>query len=121
TPVSPNGYYDKNGAQDIFCWNFVSGNTSLESRDSNNAIIGLPSRSENGQQRVSGPTAAPFENPAASYYGNYVMFETSNPLVDLDVAGATFPDLLGNVLRAGDMARGDAALHQVYLRYIGPR
>ena len=108
--------------QDVFFWNFVSGNTSLESRDSNNSIVGLPSRADLGSpQRVSGPTAAPFENPAASYYGNYVLFETSNPLVDLDVAGATFPDLLGNVLRAGDMASSDAALHQVYLRYIGPR
>jgi hypothetical protein len=119
-PVSPNGYYDKNGVQDVFFWNFVSGNTSLESRDSNNAIVGLPERST-GQARASGPSAAPFENPAASYYGNYVMFETSNPLVDLDVAGSAFPDLLGNALKAGDMARGDAALHQVYLRYIGPR
>jgi len=41
--------------------------------------------------------------------------------VDLDVAGQVFPDLLGDSLKAGDMARGDAALHQVYLRYIGPR
>ena len=121
-PVSSGGYYDKNGVQDVFFWNFVSGNTSLESRDSNNSIVGLPSRADLGSpQRVSGPTAAPFLNPAASYYGNYVLFETSNPLVDLDVAGATFPDLLGNVLRAGDMARSNAALHQVYLRYIGPR
>jgi len=47
-PVTSGGYYDKNGVQDVFFWNFVSGNTSLESRDSNNAIVGLPSRSENG-------------------------------------------------------------------------
>src|SRR5207247_612395 len=63
-PVSPNGYYDKNGVQDVFFWNFVSGNTSLESRDSNNAIVGLPDRSNGAQQRVSVPSAAPFENPA---------------------------------------------------------
>jgi len=119
-PVTSNGYYDKNGVQDVFFWNFVSGNTSLESRDSNNAIVGLPERSSGAAARAASPSA-PFENPAASYYGNYLMFETSNPLVDLDVAGAAFPDLLGNALRAGDLARQDVALHQVYLRYIGPR
>jgi hypothetical protein len=121
-PVTAGGYYDKNGVQDVFFWNFVSGNTSLESRDSNNAIVGLPSRVDPlSSQRVTGPTAAPFLNPVTSYYGNYVLFETSNPLVDLDVAGAAFPDLLGNNLKAGDMAQSDGALHQVYLRYIGPR
>ena len=120
-PVTANGYYDRNGVQDVFFWNFVSGNTSLESRDSNNGIVGLPDRSANGQRRAGAPTASDFQNPAGSYYGNYVLFETSNPLVDIDVAGQVFPDLLGDIVKAGDMARSDAALHQVYLRYIGPR
>jgi hypothetical protein len=121
-PVSANGYWDKNGVQDVFFWNFVSGNTSLESRDSNNSVVGLPDRQDNGQQRVSGPTAAPFENPVASYYGNYMLFETSNPLIDLDVAGeALSPSLVANPRKAGDLARNDPAMHQVYLRYIGPR
>ena len=73
-PVTACGYYDKNGVQDVFFWNFVSGNTSLESRDSNNAIVGLPDRSTDGQPRVATPSAQPFSNPVASYYGNYTLF-----------------------------------------------
>jgi hypothetical protein len=117
-PSSSGGFHDENGVQDVFFWNFVSGNDSLQSRDSNNSIVNLPSRFS---ATLPDFPAAPFENPAASYYGNYLAFETSNPLVDLQVAGDAFPGLDLNPKRVSDMALNDPALHQVYLRYIGPR
>jgi hypothetical protein len=106
-------YHDRNQVQDIFFWNFVSGNASLQSRDSNNEIVGLA-------EAFDGHRPAPFSNPAASYYGNYIAFETSNPLLDLLLAERVFPGIDLSPREAVDLA-GEPQMHQVYLRYNGPR
>jgi TolB protein len=111
-PSSPGTYHDRNGSRDVFFWNIVSKKASLQSRDSSNSILNLP----------SGPgwaPAAPALNPATSYYGNYLLFETSYPLVDLRVAKTAFPGLEPGAGAA--MSWSEPKLHQVYLRYIGPR
>jgi hypothetical protein len=117
-PGTSGGYHDENDAQDVFFWNFVSGNDSLQSRDSNNSIVNLPIHWEDIHPQFPSP---PAENPAASYYGNYMAFETSYPLFDLQITSRLFPGLELNPRRVSELGSSDAALHQVYLRYIGPR
>ncbi len=112
------GFSDRNGVQDIFFWNVVSRNASLQSRDSDNAILNLPQAYSAARPPA---LSAPSKNPAASYYGNYLLFETAHPLVDLPVASKAFPGLERRPGEAARLARSDAALNQVYLRYIGPR
>jgi hypothetical protein len=117
-PSTSGGYHDENDAQDVFFWNFVSGNDSLQSRDSNNSIVNLPIHWEDTHPPFPSP---PAENPAASYYGNYMAFESSYPLFDLQIASLALPALDANPRQVSDLSFSDPALHQVYLRYIGPR
>jgi hypothetical protein len=65
--------------------------------------------------------AAGSENPAVSYYVNYSLFESSYPLLDLPLARRAFPGLEGDLARAAQMSLTEPRLHQVYLRYVGPR
>jgi hypothetical protein len=110
--------FDRNDAGDVFFWSALSGNVSLQSRDSHNEIL-------NNRPGHAGPDPgehipqAPAANPAASYYGNYVLFESPYPLVDLDISSRSFPSATER-----DAARYSHELpflRQVYLRYIGPR
>jgi hypothetical protein len=68
---------DPNGVKDVFLWNAPTRNVSLESRDAENGYIGSPS-----------------QHPATSSRGNYVPFESANPLIDLPLATQLFPKLL---------------------------
>jgi hypothetical protein len=117
-PSHPGVYSDRNAVRDMFFWNVVSKNVSLQSRDSSNEILNLPSSFTMARPAE---LSAPSENPATSYYGNYVLFETANPVVDRPLARKSFPSLLGDALLAANVSRQRPELRQVYLRYIGPR
>jgi hypothetical protein len=68
---------DPNGVKDVFLWNAPTRNVSLESRDANNGYLSSPS-----------------QHPATSSRGNYVPFESANPLIDLPLAEQLFPKLV---------------------------
>ncbi|MFL5840980.1 MAG: hypothetical protein ACJ77Z_11090 [Thermoleophilaceae bacterium] len=67
---------DSNGVEDVFLWNAPTRNVSLESRDANNGYLSSPS-----------------QHPATSSRGNYVPFESANPLIDVPLATQLFPQL----------------------------
>jgi hypothetical protein len=77
---------DPNGVKDVFLWNAPTLNVSLESRNAQNDYLRMPS-----------------QNPATSSRGNYVAFESADPLIDPSVP-----------------PKADAG-EQVYLRYLGPK
>ena len=68
---------DSNGVRDVFLWNAPTRNVSLESRDSENGYLGSPSQA-----------------PVTSSRGNYVPFESANPLIDLPLVQQVAPTLL---------------------------
>jgi hypothetical protein len=68
---------DPNGVEDVFLWNAPSQNVSLESRDADNGYLYAPS-----------------QHPATSSRGNYVPFESADPLIDLPLANELFPKLV---------------------------
>jgi hypothetical protein len=68
---------DPNGVKDVFLWNAPTHNVSLESRDAENGYLSSPS-----------------QHPATSSRGNYVPFESANPLIDLPLATQLFPALV---------------------------
>ena len=68
---------DPNGVEDVFLWNAPTRNVSLESRDAENGYLDSPS-----------------QHPATSSRGNYVPFESANPLIDLPLADQLFPKLV---------------------------
>jgi hypothetical protein len=130
-PNKPRGdkYYDRNCMSDVFFWNTVSGNASLQSRDSEQRIPNLPENVGGGTEAPCPPVVAKgSSNPASSYYGNYFLFESSYPLLDLD-----FEQYVQNVIETGPVnplakweqaakaSHDDPALHQIYLRYNGPK
>jgi hypothetical protein len=63
--------------------------------------------------------AAGVHNPAASYYLNYATWETSWPLMDAQLGRRTFGNISND--QAAAMSNSNPNLHQVYLRYLGPR
>jgi hypothetical protein len=68
---------DPNGVQDVFLWNAPTRNVSLESRNAENGYLRSPS-----------------QHPATSSRGNYVPFESADPLIDLPLANQLFPKLV---------------------------
>jgi hypothetical protein len=68
---------DANGVRDVFLWNAPTRNVSLESRDAENGYLATPSQA-----------------PATSSRGNYVPFESANPLIDLPLVREVAPSLL---------------------------
>jgi hypothetical protein len=68
---------DPNGVKDVFLWNAPTRNVSLESRDADNGYLDSPS-----------------QHPATSSRGNYVPFESADPLIDLPLAQQLFPKLV---------------------------
>lgn len=68
---------DPNGVRDVFLWNAPTRNVSLESRDAENGYLASPSQA-----------------PATSSRGNYVPFESANPLIDLPLVRTAAPSLL---------------------------
>src|SRR3954464_6821010 len=130
-PNKPRGdkFYDRNCMSDVFFWNTVSGNASLQSRDSEQRIPNLPENVGGGTEAACPPVVAKGStNPSSSYYGNYFLFESSYPLLDLD-----FESYVQNVIEgalvsplakwdlAGKASHDDPALQQIYLRYNGPK
>lgn len=109
---------DKNCVADVVYWNIVDRHISEESRDSENHVSGTPKFPSLEPCPV--PHTSPAVNPSTSYYGNWVAFEDSNPLLDLRLADAVFPGLRSSPARAATMAAGDPALHQIYVRFSGP-
>ena len=125
-------FYDRNCMRDIFFWNTVSGNASLQSRDSEQRIPNLPENTGGGVNRPCPVNIAEgSSNAASSYYGNYFVFESAYPLLDLDFEQSMLDveGLLPSVLasptatweQAAKLSHDDPAMHQVYLRYNGPK
>jgi hypothetical protein len=121
-PTRAGVYADENRSRDVFFWN-NSHKVWLVGRDSKNHIVNQPSRygSRVARRRVPPVVAGPTDHPAASAYGNYVLFESTYPLMDLDIAGPVLPaaDLVPGA--AAQLSHTETSFHQVYLRYIGPR
>jgi hypothetical protein len=121
-PARAGVYYDRNCMRDVFFWNYVSTNASLQSRNSNQEILNLPENSGGSNQDRCPPNiASGSKNPASSYYGNYFLFESSYPLIDLPLADRALPNLLKTFAAAALGSKDQPQLHQVYLRYNGPK
>ena len=121
-PRTPGVFYDRNCARDVFFWNYVSTNASLQSRNSNQEIPNLPENSGGGNNDRCPPVVANgSSNPASSYYGNYFLWESAYPLFDLPLAERSLPNLLRSFAGAAQRSHTDEVLHQVYLRYNGPK
>ena len=129
-PNKPRGdkYYDRNCMSDVFFWNTVSGNASLQSRDSEQRIPNLPENVGASTEAACPPVVAKGStNPAASYYGNYFVFESAYPLLDLsfetyvqNVIEGAITSPLAKWEAAAKASHDDPSLQQIYLRYNGP-
>jgi len=121
-PRTEGVFYDRNCMRDIFFWNYVSTNASLQSRNSNQEIPNLPENSGGGHNDRCPPQVANgSSNPASSYYGNYFLWESAYPLFDLPLVERALPNLLRSFAGAAQRSHTDPVLHQVYLRYNGPK
>ena len=121
-PRTEGVFYDRNCMRDIFFWNYVSTNASLQSRNSNQEIPNLPENSGGSSSDECPPQVANgSSNPASSYYGNYFLWESAYPLFDLPLVERALPNLLRSFAGAAQRSHSDPALHQVYLRYNGPK
>jgi hypothetical protein len=121
-PRTPGIFYDRNCMRDVFFWNYVSTNASLQSRNSNQEIPNLPENSGGGHNDRCPPVVASGStNPASSYYGNYFIWESAYPLFDLPLVERALPSLLRAFTGAAQRSHTDPVLHQVYLRYNGPK
>jgi hypothetical protein len=121
-PSAPGVFHDRNCMRDIFFWNYVSTNASLQSRDSAQAIPNLPENTGGAAGDPCPPVVASGStNPASSYYGNYFLWESAYPLFDLPLAQRELPDLTKSLVDAAQKSHTDDSLHQVYLRYNGPK
>ncbi|HEX8745210.1 MAG TPA: hypothetical protein VF712_18945 [Thermoleophilaceae bacterium] len=109
-------FADRNQSGDVFYWNHVSFNVSLQSRDSDNEIPNVPQRSSFGHV-----AHAPALDPATSSLGNYMLFDAAYPLMDLPVAASDLPQYAGQPRAAATASHERPELRQVYLRYIGRR
>jgi hypothetical protein len=114
-PVENRLLDDRNGTTDVFYWSEQFKNVTLYSEDSEDQVHGNPA---GATATRPGIVTAPALNPATSAYNNYVVFESGDPLLDLSVGGALFGADRDGAARA---AGSDPRLHQVYLRYVGPR
>ena len=120
-PRTEGVFYDRNCMRDVFFWNYVSTNASLQSRNSNQEILNLPENSGGSSSDSCPPTIANGSyHPASSYYGNYFLFESPYPLLDLPLAERALPNLLRS-FAAAERSNTDPVLRQVYLRYNGPK
>jgi hypothetical protein len=125
-------FYDRNCMRDIFFWSAGSGNASLQSRDSDQHIPNLPENTGGGTEAPCPANIAEgSSNATSSYYGNYFLFESAYPLLDLDFQDSLndvdglLPSVVANPIakwaQAARLSHDDPAMHQVYLRYNGPK
>ena len=121
-PTRSGMFADQNHSRDVFFWNNAQ-KVWLVGRDSKNRIVNQPSLygSRVARRRVPPVIAGPTEHPAASYYGNYVLYESTYPLMDLDIAGPVLPPADLVPATAAQLSHGNTIFHQVYVRYVGPR
>jgi hypothetical protein len=108
---------DKNCTGDVYHLDIPHGNNQIfTSLDSLNRVPNAPFGTTQVCPRV---VAAPQVNPSVSNYLNYAVWEASYPLLDIPMAQRWFPGVSPD-----DAARASVsnpALHQVYMRYLGPR
>ena len=121
-PTRAGMFADQNHSRDVFFWNSAQ-KVWLVGRDSKNRIVNQPSLygSRVARRRVPPVIAGPTEHPATSFYGNYVLYESTYPLMDLDIAGPVLPPADLVPATAAQLSHGDTIFHQVYVRYVGPR
>jgi hypothetical protein len=117
-PASGGLFSDRNGFRDILFWSNQTQSQSLQSRDSEDQI---PFTAANRDPEPPYSPALGATAAATSAYNNYLLFESGNPALDLDLARATMPEVVGNRAAADAAATANPALHQVYLRYVGRR
>ena len=108
---------DKNCTGDIYHLDIPHHNNQiLTSLDSLNRVPNAPY----GTPAACPSTiAAPQVNPSVSNYLNYAVWEASFPILDVPLANRLFRGM--SLDNAAALSRSDPALHQVYMRYIGPR
>jgi hypothetical protein len=108
---------DKNCTADIYHLDIPHGNNQiLTSLDSLNRVPNAPYGTP---QQCPNVVAAPQVNPQVSNYLNYAVWEASYPMLDIPLARRLFPGLSGD--DAARRSNTDPTLHQIYMRYIGPR
>jgi hypothetical protein len=108
---------DKNCTGDIYHLDIPHRNNQiLTSLDSLNRIPNAPYGT---QAACPATVAAPQVNPTVSSYLNYAVWEASFPILDVPLANRLFRGM--SLDQAARVSNTDAALHQVYMRYLGPR
>jgi hypothetical protein len=117
-PASGGLFSDRNGFRDIFFWSNQTQSQSLQSRDSADQI---PLTAKDRDPEPSYSPALGATNPVTSAYNNYLLFESANPALDLDLASTALPQVVGDRAAADAAAAANPNLHQVYLRYVGRR
>jgi hypothetical protein len=108
---------DKNCTGDIYHLDFPANNQILTSLDSANQVPNAPFGTP---ERCPSVASAPIVNPAVSLYLNYLLLESSYPLLDRRVAKGAFKGGLSRE-SAAFASMTNPKLHQVYLRYVGPK
>jgi hypothetical protein len=106
---------DKDCTGDVFHADTQRGITVFSSLDSSNRIPNAPYGTHDACPPV---VAAPSEKPAMSYYGNYLLYESGYPLLDVPLARRV--GIGDNRGKAAQLSRLPV-YHQVWLRYLGPR
>lgn len=107
--------FDRNGVTDVFFWNHVNRYSLLESVDSTETPSGnAPTEAQLTPTVLNSPST----NPAGSYYGNNVMFESSNPVLDLGMGNAAFSGLARDPDRAARLAQTVPSLRQIYVHFV---
>ena len=111
--IDPN---DKNCTGDIYHLDIPHNVQVLTSLDSSGAVPNAPFGTTAPCPQVVAPPAM---NPSVSYYLNYATYEASWPFMDVPLGTRVFGHISND--QAAEMANSNPALHQVYLRYLGPR
>jgi hypothetical protein len=107
---------DRNCTGDVYELAVPHSAQQLISLDSLDRVPNSPSASS---QPCPNVVAAPQVNPRVSNYLNYAVWEASYPLLDIPLAQRWFPGVSPDDAARASVA--NPALHQVYMRYIGPR
>jgi hypothetical protein len=91
---------DVNGVDDVFLWTGVRNVVRTISADTENRPLYGNAHNAFPSQRI-----------------NYILFETDNPLADVELVSRRDPNLLTRVASAP----APAASNQIYMRYLGPK
>jgi hypothetical protein len=91
---------DVNGVADAFLWSGVRNVIRTISADTENQPLYRNAHNAFPSQRI-----------------NYILFETDDPLADVELVKRRYPDLLARTTGAP----APSASNQIYLRYLGPK